>query len=190
MTQWQQSVDWTRLSKVLSVAATRAVRHAPQTFDCGLSAEDLVGETLALFFGSSNALGYNSEKGSLEQFLVRVLQNKAVDHLRRQKHVGGSFDDKDGRLPKPQEPATALEEAEYPDLLDKLYRLVKDEPELRDLIAAGELSGGPKLNEELGEIITKTPREVVNLKRRLLNRPGVRELLNGRRQVGRKQPER
>ena len=51
-------VDWERVSKALRVAALFAVRGAPPAFDCGVSAEDLVNETLAAFFLDPNCLGW------------------------------------------------------------------------------------------------------------------------------------
>jgi len=173
-------VDWGRLDKVLRVAADFAVRGAPQCFDCGVSAEDLVNEVIEAFFADPNALGWRPSKGNLENFLVGVLQNKAKDHLRRERFVAGSLDDQDRKLPEPAARANFAEELAFRQVQERLYALVGDDRELRDLIAAtGLTSGRYNVNQELGEILGKTPREIVNLKRRLLNVPGVRELFYG-----------
>ena len=53
--------------------------------------------------------------------------------------------------------------------------------ELQDLITAAELvEGGPNVNEELGQILNKTPRQVSKLKERLLAIDGVKELYAAR----------
>ena len=53
--------------------------------------------------------------------------------------------------------------------------------ELQDLITAAELvEGGPNVNEELGQILNKTPRQVSKLKERLLTIDGVKELYAAR----------
>jgi hypothetical protein len=56
----------------------------------------------------------------------------------------------------------------------KMYEAVGDDQDLRSLIAATELTTGEhNVNQELAEILGKTVRQVVNLKRRLLNNPKV-----------------
>jgi hypothetical protein len=167
--------------KVLRVAAAKTVGGAYRTFDCGISAEDLVTETLEEFFDSPDGLGWKPSKGTMEQFLTVVLKRRAVDHLRRQGHIAGSLDDEDGAIPEPKVADTTVQKVEYNDLVTKLYDLVGDDQDLRDLIAAADLTtGGYKVNQELGEILGKTPQDIVNLKRRLVNTPGVKELLYGR----------
>lgn len=182
MVQWDR-IDWERLYKVLRVAAAAATRGAPETFDVGVSATDLVQETILAFCESSNGLGWNADKGPIEKFLVSVLWNKARTHLRRQKKVGRSLDDTDA--PPPQ--ATVLQptvagEVQFEDLRDRLYGAVDGDQDLRDLIAATELTtGAHNVNQEIAEIMGRTPREVVNMKRRLMNLPKVREILYGER---------
>jgi len=151
---------------------------------CLLTSDRLNNETLTAFFAEPNGLGWKPSKGKLETFLVGVLKNKAKDHLRRERFVGGSLDDQDRRVPEPSGGANFVEEVAFRDVQEKLYGLVGDEPELRDLIAAVELiSGRHNVNQQLGEVLGKTPRQVVNLKRRLLNVPGVKELIYGQRRV-------
>lgn len=180
--------DWGRLYKVLLVAARVASAKAPQLFDCGLSADDLVGETLATYFASETGLGWKPKKGTLERFLVGVMKHKAIDHLRRQKHVGGSLDDGEHKIPEPTATDSIVSDTEYAHTRDKLYALVDGDPELRDLIAAVDLiSGKYNVNQELAEILNRqTTQDVVNLKRRLVNTPGVRELFYGEEKIARR----
>jgi len=191
-------VDWERVYKVLLVAARTAVRNAPDTFDCGISAEDLVGEALFAFFSSSKALGWKPGKDtlasadetqkSIERYLVGVLRHKAVDHLRRQKHVAGSLDYPHGEVAEPPAAENNLAKAEYASTRDKLYALLQADQELTDLVAATELTSGlHNVNQELADVLGRTPREVVNLKRRLHNKPGVKELLYGTKRKAEKE---
>jgi hypothetical protein len=172
------NIDFKRLEKVLFIKAIAVVRDASRSFDGGVSAEDLVKETLNAFLDSSNGLGWSEEKGSPETFLCGVLLNKARMHFRREKKVAGSLDAqnhgfpvKDGR-PNP--------EAQYQlkEFQEKLYEAVGDDAGLRDLIAAVDLTtGAHNVNQELAVAMEKTPSEVVNLKRRLMRNPRVLELL-------------
>jgi DNA-directed RNA polymerase specialized sigma24 family protein len=184
-------VDWNRLYKVLLVEAKVRLRNAPDSFDCGISAEDLVGETLTDFFNSAKALGWKPGKEalnspseaqrSLEKFLAGVLRHKAIDHLRRQKHVAGSIDDPDKRFAEGSNQQDATAQIDYVLVRDKIYELLKHDKELIDLVAATELvTGEYPVNQELAEILGKTTREIVNLKRRLQSMASVRELLYGR----------
>jgi len=177
-----EGVDWDRIDKVLRVAADFAVRGAPDSFDCGVSAGDLVSETVTAFLADPNGLGWKPSKGMLEKFLVGVLKNKAKDHLRRDKFVGGSLNDEERRLPEPADGGSFADEVAFKHVQERLYSLVGDDRELRDLIAAVEfISSSHNVNQQLGEVLGKTPKEVVNLKRRLLNVPGVKELYGERR---------
>lgn len=173
-----QDVDWDRVYKVLRVAAAKTVGGAYRTFDCGLSAEDLVTETLEEFFDSPDGLGWRPSKGTMEQLLTTVLKRRAIDHFRRQGHVAGSLDDRERAIPEPEAVDTTAQRIEYNDLVEKLYVLVGDDQELRDLIAAADLTtGGHKVNQELADVLGRTPEDIVNLKRRLVNKPGVKEFL-------------
>ena len=76
-----------------------------------------------------------------------------------------------------------LAKIEREKLVSKMYELVGDDRDLRDLIAAEDLTdGGYNVNQQLGEAMDKTSQEVVNLKRRLLNVDGIKELYEQRRQ--------
>ena len=175
-----ENIDWTALYKKLRISADRLCGGATATFDCGLSGEDVVCEVLGKFFESSNGLGWTKKKGTLENFLFKAVQNKVIDHLRRDKKVAGSLDDVGISLKAMRRRAETdpLAKIEREKLVSKMYELVGDDQDLRDLIAAEDLTdGGHKVNQQLGEAMSKTPREVVNLKRRLLSVEGIRELL-------------
>jgi len=177
-----ENVDWERLLKVLRLTAERAVRDAPPTFDCGVSAEDLVGETLNEFWASENGLGWKREKGKLEAFLARVLQNKAITHLRRQKFVAGSMDDPDSRYSALAAPEDSRVECAF--AWKALERLVHGHKDLENLVAAAQLRpGGPNVNQEIAELMGKTPSQVAKLKIKLMTVPGVKELLYGKREL-------
>ncbi len=172
-------IDVKRLQKVLFIKAVAVVRDATRSFDIGVSAEDLVNETIIAFFESSNGLGWSEKKGRLETFLGGVLLNKARTHLRRDEKVGGSLDDENHSFPVRDVRPTPAAEFESNEFVNKLYEAVGDDPGLRDLIAAADMTtGAHNVNQELADAMGKTPPEVVNLKRRLMKNRRVLELLN------------
>lgn len=178
MADWN-SIDFKRLEKVLFIKAMAVVRDASRSFDGGVSAEDLVRETLTAFLDSPNALGWSEEKGPLETFLCGVLLNKARTHLRREKKVAGSLDAENHGFPVVDRRPNAEAQYESREFFEKLYEAVGDDAGLRDLIAAVDLTtGAHNVNQELADAMEKTPPEVVNLKRRLIRNPRVLELLN------------
>lgn len=126
-------------------------------------------------------------KGKLETYLARIVHNKVVDRLRRQKLVGGSLDDTTRPLPAQRSPATAAPQRAKIDIKAALYELVRGDAELEDLVAATELIlGGHNVNQELGQILNKTPRQVSKLKERLLAIDGVKELYAARQATNRR----
>ena len=175
-----EDINWSALYKRLRIVADQLCRGANRTFDCGLSGEDVVGEVLEKFFESSNGLGWTKKKGTLENFLSKVVKNKVIEHLRRNKKIAGPLDDSAISLKPPRSHAEIdpLAKNQWERLVTKMYELVGDDQDLRDLIAAVDLTGrGHNVNQQLGEAMDKTPQEVVNLKRRLMNVEGIRELL-------------
>jgi len=173
-----QNIDWDRLYKLLRVVAAGIVRRTNfgDSID-SFTAEDLVMKTMDAFFASSNGLGWAEQKGSIEALLCGVLKKKAIDHLRRQKHVAGSLDDGSGKLTGAGKPRAPAPERARTDVKARLCELVRDDKDLEDLLAATELlSGDHNVNQELGEILNKTPKQVSNLKQRLLSIDGVKEL--------------
>ena len=178
-----QNIDWTRLYKVLLVHAAGVLRRyrGPDTFDGGQDCEDVVAEVLKDFYRSPNGLGWKQSKGKLETYLGTVVHNKLLDRLRRQKHVSGSLDDPDFSPPAHKSPGTTAPERAKTNTKNALYSLVNGDAELRDLITAAELvEGGPNVNQELGQILNKTPHQVSKLKERLLAIDGVKELYAAR----------
>lgn len=180
-----QNIDFVRVYKVLSLRGMGIVRQygGPDTFDGGFDYEDVVGEVFKEFLESPDGLGWKESKGRIEAYLGKILHNKIVDHLRRQKHHGGPLEDDNltaspGSKSGPQSAAPADAKG---DCTERLYMLVGDDAPLRDLIAAAEMtSGGPNVNQELGDILGKTPHQVSKLKDRLLRKEGVRELYASR----------
>lgn len=178
MADWN-SIDFKRLEKVLFIKAVAVVRDASRSFDLGISAEDLVKETLTSFLESCNGLGWSEKQGPLETFLGGVLLNKARTHLRRDKKVAGSLDVENHGFPVVDGRPTPATQFESEEFREKLYGAVGDDTDLRDLIAAADLTtGAHNVNQELADAMGKTPPEVVNLKRRLMRNPKVLELLN------------
>lgn len=170
-------VNWESEQKRLIVAAISDARSYPETFDMGLSVEDVVGEVWLEFFRSPNGLGWNPKKGSLSAFLRRRLKRRLVDHIRRDKKVAGSLDDTDTsgkfRIPHQDPPGSSgLEDAEF---REHFLSLVGDATDLRDLVTATEfVDRGANVNQQLSEFLGKPVSEIVNLKRRLLKIPEVR----------------
>jgi DNA-directed RNA polymerase specialized sigma24 family protein len=178
VTDWN-SIDFKRLEKVLFIKAMAVVRDASRSFDGGVSAEDLVRETVAAFLGSSNGLGWSEEKGPLETFLGGVLLNKVKTHFRHEKKVAGSLDAENHGFPVADGRPTPAAQYESKEFFEKLFEAVGDDTDLRDLIAAVDLTtGAHNVNQELADAMGKTPPEVVNLKRRMMNNRRVLELLN------------
>ena len=139
-----EDIGWTVLYKRLRIVAGRLCRGANATFDCGLSGEDVVGEVLEEFFRSPNGLGWAKKKGTLENFLSKVVKNKVVDHLRRNEKIAGSMDDsgislKPMRRRAETDPLAKIEQQKF---LSQMYELVGDDQDLRDLIAAADLTDG------------------------------------------------
>jgi len=155
----------------------------PDTFDGGFDYKDVLGDVLKEFF-DSDASGWKESKGSLEAFLGKILHNRIVDHLRRQKHVAGSLDEADYSAAKHDGAkgvhGKAPERARV-DLASKLYELVGDDTALKDLVTAAQMTSGThNMNQEMGEILDKTPHQISKLKDRLLKKEGVRELYASR----------
>ena len=180
-----QNIDFERLYKILSLRAIGIVRHygGVDTFDGGFDHHDVVGDVFKDFFESCDGLGWKESKGTIDAYLGAILHNKIVDHLRRQKHVAGSLNDAQHLVlaDSKQRVFSKGPEREKLDIKSKLYELVGDDASLKDLIAAAELtSGGHNVNQELGEILDKTPHQISKLKDRLLKKEGVRDLYAAR----------
>ena len=71
----------------------------------------------------------------------------------------------------------------YKSLEEDMLAFVADDQDLRDLITAtGLTDGGHNVNQQLAELMGKSPGDIVNLKRRLLNMKGIKELYEQRRE--------
>jgi DNA-directed RNA polymerase specialized sigma24 family protein len=172
------NVDFERLYETLRVAAESVLRRAPETFNMGFSAQDLAHETFSAFLDSSTGLGWKPAKGPIEKFLIGVLWNKARTHLRRDRKLAGSLDDPKGPHWEVGAPPSVAAELQFVNLRARIYRAVGDDKELRGLIAAADqITGERNVNQELAEILGTSVRQVVNLKRRLLNNPKVTRFL-------------
>lgn len=175
-----QRIDWDGVWRKLYVYAVKLVRGADVVIDCGVSAEDLVSETLKAFFDSPNGLGWRGSKGELHVFLGVVLRNKFVDHIRREKKVVRP-DPGATQLPPALESGVTLDEdLALQQLRDRLLILIKgrvDERELEEFILAASMTTSEgKVNQQLADLMRVEASEVVNRRRRLLRVPGVKEL--------------
>jgi DNA-directed RNA polymerase specialized sigma24 family protein len=180
-----QEIDWESLYKRLFLRAVALVGGADLVIDCGVSAEDLVNETLEEFFGSPDGLGWKARKGKIETFLGRVLYYKFIDHVRRDRKVAPQVDAADSGTSD-----AALEEKAQ---MDELQRMLiqqikgrKDEHELEEFILAARMTTSEgKVNQQLADLLATDTDEVINRRKKLLRITGVREIHEQRRQ-GRK----
>jgi DNA-directed RNA polymerase specialized sigma24 family protein len=89
-----EEIDWGAVYRRLRVFAFQLAREMPGVFD-GISADDLVGETLTAFFNDPNGLGWNpTTQDNLVKFLCGVLSNKYQTHRRRSRNREGAADDR------------------------------------------------------------------------------------------------
>ena len=166
-----ENVNWERLWKLLWLAAMGITR------DSAVS-EDLAQETLLAFWKSPD--GWKQAKGKLEPYLVGILRKKAIDHFRGQKRIAGSLSDPEGPYATVRAPDATEEDAQTESRWRALGRLVAGKADLMDFVTAAQIRpGGPNVNQEIGELMGKSPPQVSKLKIKLLAVPGVRELLYG-----------
>lgn len=177
-----EEIDWPGLWKTLWVYAHQ-LRAAAAVFDCGVSSEDTVVETLEAFWSSGDGLGWNAKKGTIEAFLCTVLKRRFIDHIRRDEKVAGSFDDQKLEYPSSLQPqgGRAHDEVSYKEFAAKMRSMVHGRKDLEDLITASEMTdGGHNVNEQLAEILETTTKDVVNRKKQLLRVPGMKKLYDER----------
>lgn len=174
-------IEWETLYKKLWVYARSLKRTwgVDDTFDSGLSEEDIVSETLVLFWESKNRLGWKPNRGAtLGTYMCTVLRNKFIDHLRRTNKVGGSTDDENVARTLSEKGPDPSTNAKYKSLVKALLDLVGEDVDMQELIIATELTdGGHNINQQYADLMQKTPQDIVNIKRRLLNVKGIKELL-------------
>jgi DNA-directed RNA polymerase specialized sigma24 family protein len=178
-----ESVDWTDLWRRLYLHAVKLTRGINTVIDCGVSADDLVEDTLMKFWRSPNGLGWRENKGPLHVFLGRMLQNSFIDHIRRDKKIV---------RPEAQADAPSKQVGYDPQLTEvlalkifqtELLKLVKgrkDEQELADFILAASLiTSGGKPNQQLADILETDENDVISRRERVLRVAGVKELREG-----------
>lgn len=174
-----EPVDWRILMKRLYYAAVRLVGGSGRAVDCGVaSAEDLVSEALTAFFDSPNGLSWDGTEKGLTRLLCRVLLNKYLDHLRRDKKVL-------------QDPETALaelicqqvgpeEQAACKVIEGRLLAAVRGHPHQKKLedfiIAASCLTETSVIDKQIAELLDVTPSEVRNRRKMLLRIASIQEL--------------
>lgn len=152
---------WLDVYKRLRAMAGWLTHDSALVFD-GVSAEDLVGETLLDFLNSSNAMGWTPSRGKLETFLCTVLRNKFIDHVRRHRHNAGPLDDPDLFAVQPQH------HFEQEEAVDDVMQRVHGRKELEETVAAiCDSTGEGCSNQELAEDLGISVPEVVNRKKRI-----------------------
>jgi len=163
--------------------ALKLTRGINAVIDCGVSADDLVQETIQKFLQSPNALGWRESKGSLSVFLGRVLENCFIDHIRRDKKIARpDTSDDESTQPAAYQP-TLTDNLALKEFQDRLLALVRgrtDEQELADFILAGSLTTSEgKVNQQMADLLGKDEKEVVSRRNRMLRIVGVKELREG-----------
>ena len=161
-------IDWPKLWDILYSYALRLVGGAFIVLDHGISAEDLVDETLLEFWVSSNRLGWKAGKGKLSVFLKRRLRWRFIDRLRSAPvsiSLEGVVDQKAGN-PDPYESAA------FQLLRDHLLERIRghpDEERLNEFIMASSMvgHGGSKINQQIADLMLTDTSEVVNLRKKL-----------------------
>jgi DNA-directed RNA polymerase specialized sigma24 family protein len=163
-----EGIDWAQIDKRLLFVATRSTAHMPDIFD-GVSAEDLVNQTFETFFEALDGLGWTPKIGPLDRFLLGVLKHKMLDHIRRQKHIGGSLDDPD--FVKNMQPvAPVAGDVRKEELYGELEEAARGDADLEQLVEAVPDIDGSNVNQQLASKLETTPEEIVNLKKRLVRR--------------------
>lgn len=87
------AVDWDGLLCRLHRRTAFLAGHAPDVFNCGVSIDDVLQEVFLAFFCSTNQLGWNPQKASLDAFLRGVAKHKFIGQVRRGKKITHSVDD-------------------------------------------------------------------------------------------------
>ena len=182
------TTDWDDLWRRLYLHAAKLTSGINAVIDCGVSADDLVQETLEKFLRSPNGLGWRESKGSLPVFLGKVLQNSFIDHIRREgKIIRPDAEAGDASLPTAYKPALT-DDLAFQALQNRLLALIKgrkDEQELADFILAASMTTSEgKLNQQFADLLSVDEGEVINRRNKLLRITGVKklreEIRNGR----------
>jgi DNA-directed RNA polymerase specialized sigma24 family protein len=175
-----ESVQWGDLWRRLYLHAVKLTRGMNTVIDCGVSAEDLVEETLMKFWKSPNGLGWRENKGPLHIFLGKILENGFIDHIRREKKIVRPEPELSGaakRIDPQPDLADDLALEEFQGRLLSLIKGRKDERELAEFVLAASMTTGEgKVNQQLAELLKTNEEDVVNRRNRLLRVAGVKEL--------------
>jgi RNA polymerase sigma factor (sigma-70 family) len=156
-----ERIPWLEVCTRLRAMAGWLTHDQPDVFD-GVSADDLVSETVLVFLRSPDALGWVPARGKLETLLCAVLRNKFIDHLRRHRHYGGTLEDGDLFA------VPAEQQLEQQEAVEQVMQHVRGKKELEELVSAiSESNGGPCPNQELAADLGITVSEVVNRKKRI-----------------------
>jgi len=159
------------LYKRLWVYAFSLTRVAPDIFD-GVSAADLVNETMLAFLKSPDAMGWQPGKGELPVFLCGVLRHKFLDHLKRHRRIAGSVDDGAFRAALEARPAPGsglLGQLAAKQWTASLIRRLSPHRELQEVVAAvAATDGSHNSNQQIAEELGTTPSDVANRKKRIL----------------------
>lgn len=173
-----ESIDWVDLWRRLYLHAAKLTGGMNTVIDCGVSAEDLVQDTVKKFWQSPNGLGWRESKGSLPVFLGAILTNSFIDHIRRDKKIVRPEPDANGpEQPTLNQPCPIDDLAlkEFRDRLQTLIKGRKDEAELKDFIlACSMINNEGKVNQQLADLMGVGEGEVINLRNRLWRAAGVK----------------
>jgi DNA-directed RNA polymerase specialized sigma24 family protein len=175
-----ESVQWEDLWRRLYLHAVKLTRGINMVIDCGVSADDLVEETLMKFWRSPNGLGWRESKGPLHTFLGKVLENGFIDHIRREKKIVRPETEPNGPAKRADHQAHLMEELALQEFQSQLLRLIKgrkDEAQLAEFILAASMTTNEgKVNQQLAELLKTDEEDVVNRRNRLFRVTGVKEL--------------
>src|SRR5215471_3850934 len=162
-----------QIFKRLCVFVRLSCWHMPDVFN-GLSAEDLPSEVLLSYLESPNGLGWDPLIGPLDKFLLVILRNKMIDHLRRQKHTAGSLDDPVYLQQIANSPGNQTLDAPEPhasvptDWKAQDSRVDDGNRDLNALRwALEDIDDFSNINQKLAKRLKTTPSDIVNLKKRL-----------------------
>lgn len=159
--------NWEVVYERLYMVALHSTDRMPDIFD-GVSAEDLVTQVLCAFFESPNGLGWESAKGPLDRFLLGILKHKMVDHVRRDKHIAGSFDDPGFATELPPVYPKALDREVINLLGDQILQAASGDCKLEELVnATGRLDDAHNINQQLAKELGTTLSDIINRRRRL-----------------------
>jgi DNA-directed RNA polymerase specialized sigma24 family protein len=175
-----ESIDWADLWRRLYLHAAKLTGGVNTVIDCGVSAEDLVQDTMKKFLQSPNGLGWRENKGSLPVFLGAILENGFIDHIRREKKVVRPDPGADEPAqPTPDQPSL-IEDLALQQFQNRLLTLIKgreDERELKDFILASSMTTSEgKVNKQLADLLGVDEGEVINRRKKLWRVADVKEL--------------